>query len=360
MLRGIETLELSLANELIKQQYEVVLLTAKRTMNPLVTPDPRIRVHELPVPRYYAKFFIAPQYAWDLIRSRYDAVIVFFADYGEATAWRLAKPWIRSKTQLIVYLCFANSAVPHRYTSLERAGFFAEAQQILTVSQYIADNAGPVVKRAIRVVPNGTDPNRFVRDATQRLKIRQHYGYDDQNIVLLNVSALEERKGIRRVIQVLPELLKTTPQLRYLILGKGTDESYLRQMIAERGLEQIVTFAGTTSDLPSYYSAADIFVLLADFDANSIVSYEALSCSLPIVVTSTGSYGETMRPEFSRLVNPAQAAEIVSAIAELCLAPDKREQMGRAGRDYVVKHLSWAASAARLAEYLENPPAPNV
>ena len=88
--RGVETMVLSLANELAKQGHDVSLLTARQTQAPMVEPSARVHLKQFPTFRYYEFVTIAPLYARDLARFRYDAVVVFFADFGEAAALRFA------------------------------------------------------------------------------------------------------------------------------------------------------------------------------------------------------------------------------------------------------------------------------
>ncbi len=352
MLRGIETLVVSLANELICTDYEVSILTAKRTLDPQVVPDPRVKVHEYALPRYFQHQFIVPFYAQNLIRQRYDYVVFFFADFGESWAWRLARPFM-PKTKMLLYLCYPYTGVAHRYTSMERAGFFRAAHMVLADAQFVADDAQPIVKVPIGVVPVGTDPARFMYNPEHRADIRKQYGYTDDQIVLLNVSALEVRKGPRRVIKALPAILERAPNVRYLILGKGDDESHLRAMVTERGLDRIVTFAGTTRDLPPYYSAADLFVMLPDNEANSVASHEALASGLPVVASNTGGFPEVMRPEFSHLLDPDDSVAFAEAVVMLGADATLRSRMGKAARAYAEEHLSWKSSAAKLSAFID-------
>jgi glycosyltransferase involved in cell wall biosynthesis len=352
LLRGIETLVLSLANELVKQGIDVSIFAAHRTLDPLVKPASQLHRHEFRLPRYFEHFFIALQIAWRLITTRYDYAIIFFADFGESLAWRLAKPFIGKRTKLIVYLCYPYSATSHRYESLKRSGLFRDAALVLADAHYIANDAADFVKGAtglpIQVVSVGTDPQRFTFNTDSRREIRAKYGYADDHFVMLNVSALEVRKGPRRVIEVLPELVKANPQIQYLILGKGDDESTLRQMVVERGLEKSVTFAGTTTDLPAYYSAADLFIMLPESEGNSVASHEALACQLPVVASRSGGFIETMRPEYSRLVDHENQNEIVAAVLELANDPALRSAMGKAGRAHIEANLTWHSSAETL------------
>src|SRR4051812_45568639 len=90
MRRGIETLVISLANELAEQGVDVSILTARQTQEPLVRPSKKVRLKQFPTSRYYEALTIIPFYAADLARNKYDIVVTFFSDFGEPQALKLA------------------------------------------------------------------------------------------------------------------------------------------------------------------------------------------------------------------------------------------------------------------------------
>src|SRR5438876_78704 len=104
MLRGIETLVVSLANALVRQKAEVSLITARPTVRPLVTPHPSVKVYAYPTGPYFEHRAIVPFYVYHFLRHRYDHVVVFFADFGEAAAWRIFKRVV--DLPLTLYLCY--------------------------------------------------------------------------------------------------------------------------------------------------------------------------------------------------------------------------------------------------------------
>ena len=60
--------------------------------------------------------------------------------------------------------------------------------------------------------------------------------------------------------------------------------------------------------------------------------------------------GEVVRPDWGRLVTPNDAAALATAIRELLELPrDRRAEMGRAGRDFVLEHCSLSGESRRLA-----------
>lgn len=345
--RGVETMVLSLANELAKNDdVEVHILTARQTQRPLVHPSSRVKIKQFPTFRYYEFLTIAPLYTLDLIRNRFDLVIVFFADFGEGLALQLAAPFVQPR--LLLYLTFPYESAPHRYHAYQHWGFDERAALILADAEYTARRGREVLDRPVHVLPSGTDPERFRPNAKARHSLRKQLGFTDRDIVLLNVAALEKRKGVWRVIEALPSIRQQCSNIRYLILGEGSDRPRLEQKVADLNLTDTVIFAGTTADLPPYYNAADIFVMLSDSEAGSVACLEAMASGLPVVVSKAGGFSEVVNTSNGQIVNLDDPDEIRCAIGELVQDESLRRQLGAAGRRTVVQKYAWTRIAEQL------------
>jgi glycosyltransferase involved in cell wall biosynthesis len=350
LFRGIETLTLSLANALVRKGVEASIITAKPTIHALIQPDPRVRVHAYPTSRYYSCVSIVPFYVSHFLRHRYDHIVVFFADFGEGLTWLLLNK-LRD-LPLSLYLCYPYSTVPHRYRSFLRLGWERHAQHILADASWIAQEAEQLFRRSVAIVPVGTDPVRFRADQTMRQELRRQWGFADDEVVMLNVSALEPRKGVWRSVQAMGRLCDRFPQLRSFILGKGDDEPNLRAMVQAAHIGDRVIFGGVTSQLEAYYNMADIFVMLPDAEANSIAVHEAMSCQLPVVVSNTGGFTESVPARAGFQVNPNSPQDIDAALAQLVTQGPLRREIGQAGRAHILAHHTWDQAAGQFLERL--------
>ncbi len=344
--RGVETLVVSLANELSKRNLDVSIVTARQTQTPLITPSPQVRVKQFPTFRYYEFVTIVPFYAFDLLREQYDVVVTFFADFGEGAALRAAS--LRNRSRLFLYLTFPYHGAPHRYSAYRQWGWDKSAAHILADAEFTARVGEEFFHRPISVLPSGTDPRRFFPNAERRAALRRAFGFADHDVVLLNVAALERRKGAWRVIEALPQLRERCPNLRYLILGDGDERANLQRRVEELGLTRNVIFAGTTTELPAFYNAADIFVMLPDAEAGSIACLEAMASGLPVVVSNTGGFAEAVNSQTGRIADLNNPGTIVEQIAELARDEDLRQNLGAAGRQVVIEKFSWERIADKF------------
>ncbi len=347
--RGVETLTISLANALAQKGCETHILCAPSSREPLVKPLPEVQVKQFPTFRYYEATTIIPFYVAALIKGQYDAVVAFFADFGEGWALRLAKPFIRSKH--ILYLTFPYESAPHRYQAYQAWKWEKTADVVLADAEYTARGGAALFGREVITLPSGTDPARFHPDPARRAQMRRELGFADDELALLNVSALEPRKGVWRVIEAMPRILERAGKVRYLILGEGPQRKALEERAKELGVAGQILFAGTTSNLAPYYNAADVFVMLSDSEAGSIACLEAMSSGLPVIVANAGGFGEVVTPECGRMIGLNHPQELAEAVKEFT-DPARRFETGQNARRRIIEHFSWNALAERLLRIL--------
>jgi glycosyltransferase involved in cell wall biosynthesis len=351
LLRGIETLIVGLSNALVERGVDVSIVTAKATTLSLTAPDSRVKIYAYPTPRYYSHQFIVPFYVNHFLLHGYDHVIAFFADFGEGSSLRILNTLRR--IPLTLYLCYPYSAAPHRYLSFRKQNWQSKARNIFADAVWIAEEAEQFFGRSVPVVPVGTDPARFVPNSDTRRRWREQWGFTDSDVVLLNVSSLERRKGIHRVIQTMSRLRGRFPQLRYVVLGEGEEKPELVKLAGELGLNEVVMFAGTTSELQAAYNMADVFVMLTDDEGNSVACHEAMSSGLPVVVSDTGGFIESVPSTAGFRVNPDDPNEIDDALSRLITDPLLRQRLGQAGRTHILRDYSWDKTAEKFLKELQ-------
>lgn len=350
LLRGIETLIVGLSNALVSRGVDVSIVTAASTTRSLIEPDARIKVYAYPTSRYYSHTFIIPFYVNHFLQHRYDHVITFFADFGESSALRIINAF--RQIPLTLYLCYPYSAAPHRYSSFRRLGWGTKARNILADAAWIAEDAAQFFGRSVYVVPVGTDPSRFKPNAAQRFRARKQWGFADNDVILLNVSSLQRRKGIHRVLQSMSRLRILFPHLRYFVLGQGEEKLELEKLAQELGLCDVVVFGGTTSELESVYNMADVLVMLADDEGNSIACHEAMSSGLPVLVSDAGGFIESVPSMAGFRVNPHDGKQIDDALSRLITDPLLRQAMGQSGRSHILNNYSWEMTADKFLKEL--------
>jgi len=109
----------------------------------------------------------------------------------------------------------------------------------------------------VRVVPLGTDPVHWRRDAAAGEAFRRRRGLPAGRW-LLTVARLVPYKGIDTGIDVFATLAAAHPELHYAVIGRGEQAAALRAMARERGVADRVALLTdvTDAELPAACSMA--------------------------------------------------------------------------------------------------------
>ncbi|MFQ6084095.1 MAG: glycosyltransferase family 4 protein, partial [Candidatus Aminicenantia bacterium] len=170
------------------------------------------------------------------------------------------------------------------------------ATKVITISnftkvQLIKQN---ISHSKIATFTPGVDTVRFNPSLNAEKIFKRHNLYNKK--ILLTVSRLEANKGIDKMINLMPEILRKYSDVVYIIVGKGPEENYLKKLATKKSKENII-FVGEISDeeLPLYYASCDVFILLTRevpskkfVEGFGIVFIEASACGKPIIAGRAG------------------------------------------------------------------------
>lgn len=146
---------------------------------------------------------------------------------------------------------------------------------------------------------------------------------------------------------------------RLLMIGDGPDRAMLERLIAEHGLEDCVELAGWVDqkEVGNLLRSADVFVFPSIRELGAGVVVEAMAAGLPSVVVDYGGPGGLITDECGRKVPLGMKDEIASAmrthLEELEQDAALRDRLGKAARQRVEDHLTWAAKARQTIEVYE-------
>ena len=212
---------------------------------------------------------------------------------------------------------------------------FRQAEKIFPVSRYTRTavlEQVPGNDHKTIAVNNGVNVDTFKRtpvDAALQAKYRPH-----GERLLLTVTRLHPYKGVDRMLESLPEISRSVPGVRYVVVGVGPDLPRLQELTARLGLDAQVTFTGRLPlpEILALYSLADLFVLLSreelpDVEGFGLVFLEAAACGLPSVGGRSGGIPEAVdEGRTGWLVNPSDTRDIAATIADLLTSPGKLER----------------------------------
>ncbi len=147
------------------------------------------------------------------------------------------------------------------------------------------------------------------------------------------VARLSPEKDVANLIRAFALASLEDTDIHLEIAGDGPCREELRQLVAELGLERIVSFLGELRAVPEFLARGSLFVLPSRSEGVSLTLLEAMACGLPVVATRVGGTPEVVvDDETGILVPPSDPAALAAAILRVWRDPQRARLMGEAGR----------------------------
>lgn len=234
------------------------------------------------------------------------------------------------KKQKAKKICFYHADVVERkfigwlYNNLIVKRFLNVMDTIITTSPNMATSSTHLKRHAdkIKVIPLFVDTSHFYpRDPeVKRRELLLSLPRETRKIVMY-IGRLAKYKGLEYLIRAMKFLNK---EYSLVIIGEGPLKEELVAIVRENLLEDRVLFLKHVpySELPYYYSAANVFVLpsINRAEAFGLVALEAMACGTPVITTElgTGTSYHNVSGKTGLVVPPKNSKALAEAIKQIC------------------------------------------
>jgi glycosyltransferase involved in cell wall biosynthesis len=268
----------------------------------------------------------------------------------------LARPFAKSKPAL---LCTSHGGdlygLRGRFFNRLKLFVINHTSRLTVVSRAMLKNVLSMGgdSKKVTVIPMGVDlKKRFVPPAKRR-----------EAQALLFVGRLVEKKGLRYLIEAMPEILDKNPSAYLRIAGDGPEKAALKKRISELKINDRVQLSGPVfnADLPLFYQTSNIVifpsVIAADGDREGfgLVLVEALGCECALVVSDLPAMQDIIIDGKTALVVPQKDAErLAERVNELLDNAALQTSLGKAGRQFVLEHFDLDRIAEEYTDLIES------
>jgi len=221
----------------------------------------------------HANLFMAEQFSrWLGPKNKIPVINSFVNDSYSKERYELLN--FKQKLVLNLYKAF------DRYSAKRVTKFMSLTQAIISNNS----KALNINSESVVVIPRGRNINAFRNKVNLDVvnNIKKKYG---KGPLILTVSRLLIRKGYLEAIYAMQIVKKEHPDVRYLIAGKGHDETKFRSLIKELGLEKNVFLLGNRNDIPTLLYVADIFLFPSHYEGQGGALVEAMLMEKQIIAT---------------------------------------------------------------------------
>jgi glycosyltransferase involved in cell wall biosynthesis len=237
---------------------------------------------------------------------------------------------------------------------------FTKADLIQPLSMFLAKWA----KRRgfsghIQIIPNAVDAKHFFKEIPQARinEIKDKLGKGMGDVFLITTSRLVHKNAVDDVIRALPQI---PPNVHFIVLGAGPDESMLRKLAADLHVEKRVQFVGHIGhhEMPAYLKASDVFIRPSRSEGFGASFAEAMAAGLPVIATQEGGISDFLfdekrnpdTPITGWAVDRDSPQQIAEAVNDIMSRPEKVRAVVATAKQMVIEKYDWEIIARDMRE----------
>lgn len=201
---------------------------------------------------------------------------------------------VRTKGREYVIISIRN-AYSLKYPKKEQRQLFAEVSQntdhIVAISKYVKYDQMQYFhadENKMSVIYNPCPIEEIVSKADLPMEANEQALFK-KGPVVVSAGRYVTQKGQWHLIRAFTKIVQEYPSAKLVLLGRGEDKDYLRQVIDKNHLTDSVSLCSYTTNPYTYMKHADIFVLPSLYEGLGNVLLEAMACGCPVI--SSDCYG---------------------------------------------------------------------
>ncbi len=177
----------------------------------------------------------------------------------------------------------------------------------------------------------------------QPVDIRQQFQIPADDVIMMYHGRLDPEKGLDVLLEAV-SMIRQLP-FKLVLVGRGSEAytTHLKEVIAERGIEDKVVLAGFCNPILPYVAAADCGILASVVQEGCPLSpQEYMSQGRPVIVTDNGGQREyVVQEQNGLLVPPGDAKKLAEAMSRMISDKALRTRLGRQALADYDDHLNY-------------------
>ncbi len=163
----------------------------------------------------------------------------------------------------------------------------------------------------------------------------------------LFLGMLRDVKGVDVLIEALARLRAEGRPSTAIIVGDGPDEALCRALVAEKGLDDLISFRPSTPAREAFALGRTI-VVPSRAESMPYVVLEAIAARLPIITTRVGGIPEIFGPHSGELLAPDDVEGLRAAMRAVLDDPDGAANAAAARQAHIGSEFSVGEMSRRI------------
>lgn len=218
---------------------------------------------------------------------------------------------------------------------------FARHHPILRIGEYLSywiDDAliscstevDLSMKWATTTIPNGI--NLPSSKSNEKDLLRRKLRIPQNDLILTCVANLLPKKNHHTLIEAFSKAFLSDQNTHLVLFGEGNQREPIEKQIDRLKLKSRIHVIGAEPNAASLAADADIFCLVSLYEGLPLALLEAMSNSLPTIVSQAGAMPSVVVDGLTGLIVDANdVSSIANAMRKLAYDPERRVNFGRSG-----------------------------
>jgi len=214
-----------------------------------------------------------------------------------------------------------------------------------------------ILPKKVTVIPNAVNIENFNIGEEADLQLAEDLGLNNK-ILLGFIGSFYAYEGLNILLQALPKMLAQNQDIRILLVGGGPQESKLKTLTIQLGIENKVVFTGRVphDQVQRYYNLIDILVYprlkmrLTDL-VTPLKPLEAMAQGKLLMASDVGGHLELIQDKKTGVIFKSDNPDALATEAlDLLSRHDRWPALRAAARNYVETERNWPVSVAHYKD----------
>ena len=190
---------------------------------------------------------------------------------------------------------------------------------------YIISISEAVSQSFLKVFPSLSDklivienlmPVKSIREQAEEFSAEKEMP-DDGTRKLLSIGRFCAAKNFDNVPDICRRILQRGINVRWYLIGFGSDEALIQRKIVECGMEEHIVILGKKTNPYPYIKACDLYVQPSRYEGNSVSVHEAQILGKPVVITDYTTSASQLEDGIDGIIVPMYNNKCAEGIIQL-------------------------------------------
>ncbi len=182
------------------------------------------------------------------------------------------------------------------------------------------------LKTPVSPISNGVDTELF-KPTNKGEYLRKRFNLPEKPLILYT-GRINQEKNVDVLVKAIPFVLKNI-DAHFLFCGSGGLKPDMMRLTQQLGVDGHTTFIDFLdwADYPNIFTLADVFVMPAESELQSIVTLEAIATGIPPVVVNKGAVPELASAQNGLVFEPKDSNQLANNIITILSDAQLRDTM---------------------------------